>query len=193
MMEQETPQAAPADTVDLSGESAPREAGEPAAAPPDDDLSARLDSALSQCAQLERKAAELNDLLLRRTAEFDNFRKRTEKEKLDLCEYASEQALKAMLPILDDFERALRVETAETEYAKGIGLIYNRMFDALKKLGLEPVESLGKPFDPNYHHAIELVPSPDAEDQTVLDELLRGYVFKGRLLRAAMVRVASNS
>jgi molecular chaperone GrpE len=193
MMEQETPQAAPADTVDLSGESASREAGEPAAAPPDDDLSARLDSALNQCAQLERKAAELNDLLLRRTAEFDNFRKRTEKEKLDLCEYASEQALKAMLPILDDFERALRVETADTEYAKGIGLIYNRMFDALKKLGLEPVESLGKPFDPHYHHAIELVPAPEAEDQTVLDELLRGYVFKGRLLRAAMVRVASKS
>ncbi len=92
-----------------------------------------------------------------------------------------------MLPVLDDFERALRVETADTEYAKGIGLIYNRMFDALKKLGLEPVESLGKPFDPHYHHAIELVPAPDAEDQTVLDELLRGYVFKGRLLRAAMV------
>jgi molecular chaperone GrpE len=193
MMEQETPQAAPADTVDLSGESASREAGEPAAAPPNEDLSTRLDSALNQCAQLERKAAELNDLLLRRTAEFDNFRKRTEKEKLDLCEYASEQALKAMLPVLDDFERALRVETADTEYAKGIGLIYNRMFDALKKLGLEPVESLGKPFDPHYHHAIELVPAPDAEDQTVLDELLRGYVFKGRLLRAAMVRVASNS
>jgi molecular chaperone GrpE len=130
---------------------------------------------------------------LRRTAEFDNFRKRTDREKLELCEYASEQALKAMLPVLDDFERALKVETPDTEYAKGIALIHGRMYEALRKLGLEPVESLGQPFDPNFHHAIELVPTEEVEDQTVLDELQRGYTFKGRLLRAAMVRVASGS
>lgn len=186
-MEQETPQAPLEEPVEPAAESI-----EIPAASESEDLAARLEASRNDCAQLERKVAELNDLILRRTAEFDNFRKRTDRERLEFTEYAAEQAVKAMLPILDDFERALKVESADAEYAKGVGLIYNRMFDALKKLGLEPVESLGKPFDPNFHHAIELVPTTEEEDQTVLDELQRGYTFKGRLLRAAMVRVASN-
>lgn len=142
--------------------------------------------------KLAAAAAELNDRLLRRTAEFDNFRKRTEKERLEFYEYASMDAVRSMLPILDDFERALKVETADKDYARGMELIYQRTFESLKKLGLEPIEAEGKPFDPNVHHAVEMVNSSDAPDHTVLADLQRGYNFKGRLLRPSMVKVAVN-
>ncbi len=140
--------------------------------------------------RLESERAALNELLMRRSAEFDNFRKRTERERADLIEYAASDAVKAMLPVLDDLERALAQEPADPEYARGVGLIYQRMLDALGKLGLEAVMAEGKPFDPNLHHAIEMVPCEDSEDHTVLGDLLRGYTFKGRLLRPSMVRVA---
>lgn len=141
--------------------------------------------------RLRKEKDELNDLLLRRTAEFDNYRKRTERERTELIEFAASDAVKALLPVLDDFERALKQECADPEYAKGVALIYQRTFDALKKLGLEPIEAVGQPFDPNYHHAIEMVPTEEHDDHTVIDDLLRGYTFKGRLLRASMVRVAT--
>ncbi len=95
-----------------------------------------------------------------------------------------------ILPILDDFERALKVETADRNYAKGVELIYQRMSDTLKKLGLEPIETEGRTFDPNLHQAVERVETEEAEDQTILGEFQRGYNFKGKLLRPAMVRVA---
>jgi molecular chaperone GrpE len=98
--------------------------------------------------------------------------------------------VKDLLPILDDFERALQVETSDRGYAKGVELIYQRMYDTLKKLGLEPVEAAGKQFDPNRHQAVERVPTDEAEDQEILGEFQRGYNFKGKLLRPAMVRVA---
>jgi molecular chaperone GrpE len=188
-MNQETPQAEAVST----GNGAAEETPEIAAATAAEDLAARLEVLRNERDALEAKAAELNDLLLRRTAEFDNYRKRTERERLELGEYAAADAVKALLPVLDDLERALKVETKDAEYAKGVELIYTRLFEILKKLGLEPLESLGQPFDPNFHHAIELVETTEAEDQTVIDELMRGYTFKGRLLRAAMVRVASRS
>ena len=140
--------------------------------------------------QLLSEKTDLQNALLRHAAEFDNFRKRTEREKGDLFEYAASEAVRALLPVLDDFERALKVQTTDQEYVKGVELIYQRMFEVLAKLGLERIEAQGKPFDPNFHHAIEMVQSDEHEDQTVLAELLRGYTFKGRLLRAAMVKVA---
>ena len=91
---------------------------------------------------------------------------------------------------VDDFERALKVETADRDYARGVELIYQRMYDTLKKMGLEPLQSTGKPFDPNLHQAVERVPTDEAEDQQILSEFQRGYNFKGKLLRPAMVRVA---
>lgn len=140
--------------------------------------------------QLLNDKTDLQNALLRHAAEFDNFRKRTEREKGDLVEYAASDAVKALLPVLDDFERALKSQPTDTEFGRGIALIYQRMFEALAKLGLEPIEAEGKPFDPNFHHAIEMVTTDEHEDQTVLAELLRGYTFKGRLLRASMVKVA---
>jgi molecular chaperone GrpE len=146
--------------------------------------------AASELERLEAEKAELQDRLLRTQAEFQNFRRRVDKERLELAEFASMEAVRALLPVLDDFERALRVEPSDKEYAKGIELIYQRLFETLKKLGLEPMETEGRPFDPHLHHAVEMVETEEAADHTVLAEFQRGYYFKGRLLRAAMVKVA---
>jgi molecular chaperone GrpE len=139
----------------------------------------------------EAEKAELEDRLLRTQAEFQNFRRRVEKERLELAEYASMEAVRTLLPILDDFERALKAESgAAGDYAKGIELIHQRLAAALHKMGLEPMECEGRPFDPNVHHAVEMVETDAAPDHTVLAEYQRGYNFKGRLLRPAMVKVA---
>jgi molecular chaperone GrpE len=154
------------------------------------DLASALESLAAERDRLEAEKASLSDLLLRRTAEFDNYRKRTERERADLIEYAASDAVKSLLPILDDFGRALAQSGAGEEYARGVELIFQRMQDALAKLGLEPIEAEGGPFDPNLHHAIEMVECEDEQDHTVIADLLRGYTFKGRLLRPSMVRVA---
>jgi len=140
--------------------------------------------------QLAAEKADLQDRLLRRQAEFDNFRKRMERERSEYIEYAGMETLRTLLPVLDDFERALKIETPDKEYAKGMDLIYQRMLESMKKMGLEPIDAVGKPFDPHMHHAVEMAQTEEAEDNTVLDAYQKGYNFKGRLLRPAMVKVA---
>jgi molecular chaperone GrpE len=140
--------------------------------------------------QLAAEKAELQDRVLRAQAEFQNLRKRTERERLELFEYASMEAVRTLLPVFDDFERAMKSESSDKEYSAGIELIYNRFYETLKKLGLEPLESKGKAFDPQIHHAVDMVETDEMPDHTVLDEFQRGYNFKGRLLRPAMVKVA---
>jgi molecular chaperone GrpE len=133
---------------------------------------------------------ELLDRLLRRQAEFDNFRRRAEREKADVLEFANAESVRAILPILDDFERALKTHTSDKVYARGMELIYQRLADSLKKLGLEPITTKGTKFDPHVHHAVDMVETGDVEEQTILDEYQPGYNFHGRLLRPAMVKVA---
>jgi molecular chaperone GrpE len=140
--------------------------------------------------QLAKEKTELQDLLQRRQAEFENFRRRVEREKAEVFEYASMDAAKSMLPILDDFERALKAESSDKEYARGMELIYQRFSDVLKKLGLEAISTKDSLFDPHLHHAVEMVETDEHPDHTILDEYQRGYYFKGRLLRPAMVKVA---
>jgi molecular chaperone GrpE len=134
---------------------------------------------------------DLLDRLLRRQAEFDNFRRRAERERADVLEYANTETVRSILPILDDFERALKVETTGSkEYARGMELIHQRLSDALKKLGLEPISAKGLKFDPHVHHAVEMTETDQVEDHTILEEYQRGYNFRGRMLRPAMVKVA---
>jgi molecular chaperone GrpE len=140
--------------------------------------------------QLVAEKADLQDRLLRARAEFDNARRRAERERSDFLQFAAMDLVRDILPVLDDFERALKVETADKEYAKGVELIYNRLSETLKKMGLEPLDTTGQKFDPNLHQAVERVENHDAEDQTILGEFQRGYNFRGKLLRPAMVRVA---
>ena len=144
-------------------------------------------------AERDRLVEEKNDLmdrLLRRQAEFDNFRRRAEREKSDILEFAHTESVRAILPILDDFERALKAPSADAVYARGMELIYQRLSESLKKLGLEPITAQGHKFDPHLHHAVDMVETADVEEQTILDEYQRGYNFRGRLLRPAMVKVA---
>lgn len=135
---------------------------------------------------------EVKELLLRRQAEFENFRKRTEKERSEYFQFAGMEMVREMLPILDDFDRALKVEGGNAEYVKGVEMIYNRMFEALKKVGLEPIETADKTFDPHLHQAVERVETREAKDGAILGEFQRGYNFKGKLLRPSMVKVASH-
>jgi molecular chaperone GrpE len=136
---------------------------------------------------------ELKDLLLRRQAEFDNFRKRSEKERSEYVQYSGMEMLRELLPIVDDFDRAMKVEGGSPEYTKGVQMIHSRMYDTLKKQGLEPIETAGKSFDPHLHQAVERVETKDAEEGKILGEFQRGYNFKGKLLRASMVKVAVRS
>lgn len=142
--------------------------------------------------RLMQEKAELQELLQRRQAEFENFKRRNERERSDLFEFAAMDAVKALLPVLDDFERALKTEAVDKEYARGMELIYGRLFESLKKLGLEPISNEVAVFNPHIHHAVEMVDTKDHPDQTILDEYQKGYYFKGRLLRPAMVKVAVN-
>ena len=140
--------------------------------------------------QLASEKAELQDRYLRSQAEFQNLRKRMERERVELFEYASMEAVRALLPVLDDFERSLLAGSSDAKYEKGVKLIHQRFYETLKKLGLEPIDSMGQPFDPQIHHAVESEETTDQPDHTVIGEFQRGYNFKGRLLRPAMVKVA---
>ncbi len=142
--------------------------------------------------RLIKDKSELQDLLQRRQAEFENFRRREQRERSELFEYSAMETVKALLPVLDDFERALKVETADKEYARGMELIYQRLFETLRKLGLESLSTEGTLFNPHEHHAVEMVDTKEHPDQTILEEYQRGYKFKGRLLRPAMLKVAVN-
>jgi molecular chaperone GrpE len=158
--------------------------------PFDSILEGQLAALAAEREQFAAEKAELQERLLRTRAEFENARRRSERERLDYFQFAAMEMVRDMLPILDDFERALQVDTADRDYAKGVELIYQRMADTLKKLGLEPIETAGQQFDPNLHQAVERVQTGDAADQAILGEFQRGYNFKGKLLRPAMVRVA---
>src|SRR5580658_1266480 len=146
--------------------------------------------------ELQKLLAErdsLVDRLARAQAEFENARRRAAKEQQDFRDYAAVDVIKSLLPVVDSFERALRAKSDAADFRGGIELIYKQLQDALAKLGVRPVPAVGEPFDPHYHEAIEMVETTDAADHEVLEELQRGYKFKDRLLRPAMVKVARNS
>jgi molecular chaperone GrpE len=150
----------------------------------------RLAELTAERDRLAAANADLEDRLLRARAEFDNARRRGERERSDFLQFAGMDLVKELLPVVDDFERALKVETADCDYAKGVELIYQRLVEALKKIGLEPINTTGARFDPNLHQAVDRVETDEAEDMAILSEYQRGYKFKGKLLRPAMVRVA---
>jgi molecular chaperone GrpE len=145
--------------------------------------------------ELQKVKAErdsLLDRLARAQAEFENARRRASKEQQEFRDYASLDTIKSLLPVIDSFERALRAKSDAGDFRGGIELIYKQLQDALAKLGVRPVPAVGEPFDPHYHEAIEMVETAEAADHEVLEELQRGYRFKDRLLRPAMVKVAKN-
>ena len=162
--------------------------------PLDDTAAAAIeatDTGGGELAQLTRERDELKDLLLRKSAEFDNYRKRTDRERATLSESIAAGVLEDLLPLLDDFERALNVEagTADT-YRQGVELIHRQLVDLIRKRGVTPIEALGADFDPNYHQAVLYEPAEGRRDGEVIEELRRGYMIGDRLLRPSMVKVA---
>jgi molecular chaperone GrpE len=134
----------------------------------------------------------LHDRLLRKGAEFDNYRKRIERERREQSDQAVVDLLLSLLTVVDDFDRALTIEAgADTEgYRKGVELIYAKLHDVLKKHGVRPIEAMGTDFDPNLHEAVMHEASPDHRDGEVIGELRKGYMLGEKLLRPAMVKVA---
>jgi molecular chaperone GrpE len=138
---------------------------------------------------------DLYDRLLRKQAELDNFRKRVAREKEEFFQHANADLIRSLLPVLDGFERALRHRDpkADDSFAKGIELIHQEFLTVLARAGVTPIEAAGKTFDPHFHQAVETVESEEYRDQEVVEELQRGYKLKNRLLRPAIVKVASAS
>lgn len=146
-------------------------------------------------AELEAKLAEANDKYLRLYSEFDNFRKRTVKEKGDIIKTAGEEVFKTILPVIDDFERAIRANEGATDVnvvSEGFHLIYNKFKNALKQKGLEEMESIGKAFDADLMEAITSIPAPSEDLKgKVVDEVEKGYSLHGKVIRYAKVVTGS--
>jgi molecular chaperone GrpE len=145
--------------------------------------------------ELQKLRAErdtLLDRLARAQAEFENARRRASKEQQEFREYAAADAIKSLLPVVDSLERALVVKSDAAELRSGVELIYKQLQAALAKLSVNPIVSKGEAFDPRFHEAVEMVETTTVPDHQVVEELQRGYKFKDRLLRPAMVKVARN-
>jgi molecular chaperone GrpE len=145
-------------------------------------------------AKLESEKEDLRKTLIHRQADFENFRKRVERERHEETRRATGHSIQLLLPVLDTFERALAAhdDPAYAEYRKGVELIYKQLWETLAKQGLERIDARGKSFDPHFHQAIERVETDEHADGTVIDVLQPGYVFHGRVLRPATVRVAAS-
>ena len=148
--------------------------------------------ASAESGTLKRERDDYYDRLLRKTAEFDNYRKRVERERREQADQAVIDLLEDLLLVVDDFDLALTVEPGEGAgaYRKGIELIHAKLHDMLRKKGVRPIEALGADFDPNIHQAVVHEPSPGHRENEVIAEMRRGYTIGGRLLRPAMVKVA---
>ncbi|MBY7143336.1 nucleotide exchange factor GrpE [Virgibacillus sp. NKC19-3] len=140
---------------------------------------------------LKTEKDELNDRLLRLQAEFDNFKKRSQKEKEVDRKYKSQDLVNELLPVIDNFERALQVEVtdATSSLIEGITMVYQQFKDALKSQGVTEIEAEGNVFDPNLHHAVMQVEEEEWESNTVVEELQKGYMLNDRVIRPAMVKV----
>jgi molecular chaperone GrpE len=142
-----------------------------------------------------RMAAErdaFRDQMLRTRADFDNYRKRVERDRATMIARASEDALRDILPVIDDLERALAADAGDNRAAfhQGVQMIYQQMLDVLARRGLEPIEAIGRDFDPNIHEAVAYEPAPGRREGEIIGELRKGYRIGERLVRPSMVRVA---
>lgn len=147
----------------------------------------------AQVESLKAALEEKDNRVKRLQADFENFRRRTSKEREELANVVTQDLLKSMLPILDNFDRAMAAEQKDNEsFQKGVEMIYTQLNETLKNAGLELIDTAGQKFDPNFHQAVMRVENPDLEDDTIAQELQKGYIVKGRVIRPSMVQVVSN-
>ena len=150
-------------------------------------------AATADPSELQRQRDEYYDRLLRKSAEFDNYRKRIERERQATQESAAAGIIEELLPLIDDLERALKAEPGADggdAYRRGVDLIHQQLLDILRKRGARPIEALGADFDPHYHQAVVYEPSEGRRDGEIVEEFRRGYMLGDRLLRPSMVKVA---
>ena len=140
------------------------------------------------------KIEELEDKVKRQLAEFENFRNRTEKEKSRMYEFGARDVIEKMLPVVDNFERGLAAIPEEEKggpVASGMEMIYKQIMTTLEGLGVQPIEALNKPFDPDFHNAVMHVEDDEIEESTVVEEFQKGYIYKEHVIRYSMVKVAN--
>jgi molecular chaperone GrpE len=160
-----------------------------------DSSSAVNDSAATTAdpSELQRQRDEYYDLLLRKSAEFDNFRKRTERDRQMVSDSAAASMIEELLPLMDDLERALKADAGVEggdAYRRGVELIHQQLGEILRKRGARSIEALGADFDPHYHQAVSYEPAEGRREGEIIEEFRRGYMLGDRLLRPSMVKVA---
>jgi molecular chaperone GrpE len=154
---------------------------------------AKLDSLQAEIEAKENLIKEYSDRMLRLQADFDNFRRRTKQEKEEISVVVVQRLIGELLPVVDNMERALASDHGDGAALKaGIEMVYKQLMDTLAKNGMEVIKAAGEKFDPNFHQAVMREQSADAEEDTILDELQRGYLVGGKVIRPSMVKVASN-
>ena len=172
----------PADVPDIErmeDEGAAAEATDPAPALAD------------EIVELRKERDNLHDRLLRQAAEFDNYRKRVDRERRDLAQMAAIDFVQELLPVIDDFERALQTEAPGAEsYRQGLEIIHRALMEMLRKRGVTPIDAVGAAFDPQVHQAVAYEEAPDRRDGEVIEQFTRGYRLGDKLVRPAMVKVA---
>lgn len=141
--------------------------------------------------KMEQQVEELTDRLKRTMAEFDNYRKRTEKEKSSMYVIGAREIIEKILPVVDNFERGLAQAPEGDAFADGMQMIYKQLMTTLEGLGVEAIEAVGKEFDPDFHNAVMHVEDEEAGDNIVVEELQKGYTYKGFVVRHSMVKVAN--
>ena len=184
-MKQEIEETEAADAAEAEGDTE--------AQPADDAQENPADAMQQKIDELTAGLKEKEERALRLQADFENFRRRTSKEKEELSAVIKQEILKDMLPLLDNFERAMAAETKDAEaFQKGVDMIYTQLQEVMKKNGLEPIETEGQKFDPNFHQAVMRVQNEDLEDDDIAQELQKGYMVEGRVIRPSMVQVVAN-
>lgn len=162
------------------------------AAPIEEGQELSYEALLAAQEKLAADIAERDSRYLRLQADFENFRRRTRQEKEELAAVVTQELLKDMLPLVDNFERALLADKDAEGFYKGVEMIYNQMGEILQKNGLTYIETAGKKFDPNFHQAVLRVQDEGLEDDTITLEMQKGYMVKGRVIRPSMVQVVGN-
>ena len=148
----------------------------------------------SEAEAASAREAELKDRLMRQMAEFDNYRRRTEKEKQAMFETGAKSVIEKLLPVVDNFERGLNglpEDEAKSAFAEGMRMVYKQLMDELEKLEVKAIEAVGKEFDPNLHNAVMHVEDEESPDNTVVEELQKGYTYRESVVRHSMVKVAN--
>ncbi len=144
--------------------------------------------------KLKEQIKELQDLRVRQLAEFENFRKRSEKEKSQMFEIGAKDVIEKILPVIDNFERGLQgvpEEEKEAPFVQGIELVYKQLMTAFDEIGVKPIEAVGKEFDPNFHNAVMAVDNDELESGTIAEEMQKGYMYKESVVRHSMVTVVN--